>query len=158
MKKVKYLGALAAAPAVAMVAAPVANAAVAAPQSAKAVAVPGMPDAGPARCTPKSDAHSLVAASNKFHDTVHFSKNHCVFLHSGLLGKPQSSLSMRTRINKSGDQFQAQFIFGSISPLTGTDTFFFLSSIDHNGTQACGALVQDFNHAKVAFGPVCENL
>jgi hypothetical protein len=162
MKKVKHLiGALGAAPALAMLATP-ANAALAvshAPKAGKTVVLLDAKTvlAGVATCTPKSDLYSNTGHLHSYYDTIHYSKNKCEVLHSGLLGHAQTSLSMRTRVWNDGAYWQARFVSGSISPITGHTTFFFISSLNHRGSAECGALVYTYSHGKVAYGAACED-
>ena len=81
----------------------------------------------------------------------------CVDRTTADLNHSQTGLDMRTRIYNGTKQVYQGYVGGNISVIVSS-TLFNSTKFVENATQACEALVYTTNKAKVAYGPVCENV
>ncbi|MGH3205794.1 MAG: hypothetical protein ACRDP5_27630 [Streptosporangiaceae bacterium] len=166
MKKVRYVigaaGALALTPALGTLTPAVANAAATgqsvARQSGKTVS-PNQSSTSPAvsRCGFQSPVSSHTGqGANKFQGLAYASNptGRCVDYTRGILYHSQTGLEMRTRLYRNGKQVYQGYVKGSANPLHTK----FTSQPRRIADQACEALVYSTDIARVAFGPVCENI
>jgi hypothetical protein len=93
---------------------------------------------------------------NEFQGWAYFSNptGQCVDYTRGLLRHSQTGLEMRTRLYRNGKQIYQGYIHGGTNPVHTN----FKSQPRVIADRACEALVYSTDTAKVAYGPVCENI
>ena len=97
--------------------------------------------------------------ANEFSGAVYISAQTlpCIDHTTGILQHSQTGLDMRTRVYNGTKQVYQGYVGGHIS-IIFSSTRFDSTKFVYNATQACEALVYTTNKAKVAYGPVCENV